>query len=67
MGLFKFILRKLSCKSSCAYNANEEIFNRESLAVPLSHYELKFKDIKKVMAILNKREIIKLSSNNIEI
>jgi hypothetical protein len=67
MGLIKFILKKFSCKSSCTYNPNEEIFSRESMSIPLCHYELKFKDIKKIMAILNKREVIKYPSNNIEI
>ena len=67
MGLIKYILKKFSCKSSCMYNANDELFNRTSMSVPLSEYELKFKDIKKIMRILNKRSVINLSSNNIEI
>jgi hypothetical protein len=67
MGLIKFICKHFSCKSSCTYNPNEEVFNRESLAIPLSHYELKFKDMKKVMKILNKRPVIKMSTHNIEV
>jgi hypothetical protein len=62
MGILSYVAKKFSCKSSCAYNANEEIFNRESMSVPLSQFELKFKDIKKIMRILNKRTIIKTSS-----
>jgi len=67
MGLLKFILRKFSCNSSCTYNANEEYFTRESMSAPLSQYQLKFKDVKKIMKILNKREYIKYPSNNIEV
>ena len=67
MGLLKYILKKFSCNSSCTYNANDEIFNRESMSAPLSQYELKFKDIKKIMKILNKRQYIKYPSNNIEV
>ena len=67
MGLLKFILKKFSCNSSCVYNPNEEMFNRNSMSIPLSHYELKFKDIKKIMKILNKRQYIKYPVNNIEV
>lgn len=67
MGLIKFILKKCSCTSSCMYNVNDEVFNRESMSTPLSEYQLKFKDIKKIMKILNKRTVIKISSNNIEV
>mgnify|MGYP003627559000 FL=1 len=67
MGLLKFILKKFSCNSSCVYNANDEMFNRESMSAPLSQYELKFKDIKKIMKILNKREHINIPIKNIEV
>tara|TARA_R110000822_G_scaffold70161_8_gene169976 strand:+ start:3267 stop:3419 length:153 start_codon:yes stop_codon:yes gene_type:complete len=49
------------------YNANDEMFNRESMSAPLSQYELKFKDIKKIMKILNKREHINIPIKNIEV
>ena len=62
MGLLSYVVKKFSCKSSCVYNANEEMFNRESMSLPLSQYELKFKDIKKIMRILNKRATIKTNS-----
>tara|TARA_R110000823_G_scaffold181783_4_gene314092 strand:- start:654 stop:851 length:198 start_codon:yes stop_codon:yes gene_type:complete len=62
MGLIKFILKKFKCSSSCAYDPNNEMFNRQSLSVPLEDYELKFKDMKKIMKILNKRKTIKLKS-----
>ena len=65
MGLLKYILKKFSCNSSCVYNANDEMFNRDSMSNPLSHYELKFKDIKKIMKILNKRDYVDISSKNI--
>ena len=67
MGLLKYILKKFSCNSSCVYNANDEMFNRESMSAPLSQYELKFKDIKKIMKILNKREYINIPTKNIEV
>jgi hypothetical protein len=37
------------------------------MSAPLSQYQLKFKDIKKIMKILNKREYIKYPVNNIEV
>ncbi len=58
MGLLKFIAKKFSCKSSCVYNPNDEYFNRESMSLPLSSFELKFKDVKKIMKILNKRDTV---------
>ena len=61
MGLLKYILKKFSCNSSCVYNANDSMSN------PLSQYELKFKDIKKIMKILNKRQYIKQFNKNIEV
>ena len=67
MGLFKFICKHFSCKSSCSYDPNEEVFSRESMSTPLSHYELKFKDIRKIMTVLNRRKRIKLSTHDIEI
>jgi len=60
MGLLKFILKKFKCSSSCMYDPNEEVFNRESITTPLSDYQLKFKDLKKIMKILNKRETINI-------
>ena len=49
------------------YNPNNEMFNRQSMSLPLSQYELKFKDIKKIMKILNKREYIKYTNTNIQV
>ena len=65
MGLFKFIAKRFKCSSNCTYDPNNEIFCRKSLSIPLEHYELKFKDIKKIMKILNKRNTIKLKSFDI--
>ena len=67
MGLLKYILKKFSCNSSCVYNANDEMFNRDSMSAPLSNYELKFKDIKKIMKILNKRQLTNIPIKNIEV
>ncbi len=41
------------------YNLDEEVYDRHKLYnIPLEHYQLKIKDIKKIMKILNKREYI---------
>lgn len=58
MGLLKKILEKCSCKSSCMYNIDEELYDRRRLDIPISHYELKIKDVKKIMKILNKRQYL---------
>ena len=44
------------------YDPNDELFDRESIGIPLSDYRLKFKDIKKIMKILNKRETIDIKN-----
>jgi len=60
MGLLKWLCKKFKCQSSCAYDGNDTIFNKNSMNKNLSHYQLKIKDIKKIMKILNKRELVKL-------
>lgn len=60
MGILKFICKKFACKSSCMYNGNNELFDRSILSMPLENYELKIKDLKKIIKILNKKKIIKL-------
>lgn len=55
MGLFKFLCKKFACKSSCVYN--NEMFDSSHLAQPLDNFELKMKDVKKILKILNKREL----------
>ena len=59
MGIVKYILKKLSCKSSCSYNNNE--FNIEHLHRSLNHYTLKNKDLQKILKILNKRKLKNIS------
>jgi len=59
MCLIKYLCEKFSCKSTCMYNLDEEVYDRHKLYnIPLEHYQLKIKDIKKIMKILNKREYI---------
>lgn len=58
MGICRFILTKISCKSSCVYNIDNEMYDRNAFTKPLAHYQLKIKDMKKIMKILNKREYI---------
>jgi len=59
MGIIKYILKKLSCKSSCSYNNNE--FKIEHLHRTLNHYALKNKDLEKILKILNKRKLKNIS------
>jgi hypothetical protein len=56
MGLIKFICSKFTCKSTCSYN--NEIFDSSHLSVPLEQFNLKMKDVKKILKILNKRDKI---------
>mgnify|MGYP003633223382 CR=1 FL=1 len=58
MGLFKWLLSKFSCNSSCKYNAelagcpkrmNENIEN-------IMNYNLSIKDVLKINKLLSKRE-----------
>ena len=58
MGLIKFILKKFKCSSSCMYNMDDEMYDRDKLTMPISNYSLKIKDLKKIMKILNKRESV---------
>ena len=59
MGIVKFILKKLSCKSSCSYNNNN--FDISHLHRSLNHYTLKNKDIERILKILNKRKLKNIS------
>tara|TARA_R100001591_G_scaffold64747_1_gene74419 strand:+ start:422 stop:640 length:219 start_codon:yes stop_codon:yes gene_type:complete len=56
MGLFKFLCKRVKCISKCSYNI-DEIFDEKKLDHRLSMYELKQKDIIKIMNILNKRDM----------
>ena len=58
MGICKYLLSKLSCKSSCVYNIDNEMYDRSAFNKPLTNYQLKIKDMKKILKILNKREYI---------
>ncbi len=62
MGLLKYLCKKFKCQSSCMYDGNDELFNKNSMNRNLSNYELKIKDVKKIMKILNKRELVKIES-----
>ena len=55
MGILKYILKKLSCKSSCSYNNSE--FDLNHLHRSLNNYQLKNKDIEKILKILIKRKL----------
>ena len=60
MGLIKFICSKFTCKSTCTYN--NQLFDSSHLAVPLDQFNLKMKDVKKILRILNKRDKIEISN-----
>ena len=53
MGLLKWLCSKFSCKSSCRFN--NELFDSSHLGMTLDNYDLKMKDVKKILRILNKR------------
>lgn len=55
MGILKNIFKKFACKSSCVYN--NQVFDSSHLCQPLDNFELKMKDVKKILKILNKRKL----------
>jgi len=57
MGLIKWFVEKFSCKSSCRFNIQEELFDFEIHKLSLSEFDLKHKDILKIHKILQKRDI----------
>lgn len=57
MGLIKWIVDKFSCKSSCQFNIENEVFDFNLHKMSLDNFELKHKDILKIHRILNKRDI----------
>ena len=65
MGLLKWFCKRFICNSSCSYN--NEIFCKESLNTRLDCYDLKFKDIKKIMKILNKRDLKDITNVSLQI
>ena len=54
MSLIKWILRLISCKSSCKFN--EGVMDYEFNRASLDDFELKYKDIEKIHRILSKRK-----------
>ena len=58
MGLIKYFLKKMKFSSSCMYNIEDEMYDRNKMNMPISQFELKYKDVKKIMKILNKRDSI---------
>jgi len=53
--LFKWILKRCKCKSTCVFNDDEYNFNH--LNRRLTEYTLKQKDVQKIIRILDKREL----------
>ena len=57
MGILKKLLSVFSCSSNCSIN-NKEIDIDGMMSTNMNDYKLKFKDINKIVKILNKRETI---------
>ena len=57
MGILKKLLSVFSCSSNCSIN-NKEIDIDGIMSTNMNDYKLKFKDINKIVKILNKRETI---------
>ena len=56
MGILKGCLEKFSCKSSCMFNIENEVFNIDLNKLCLNDFNLKHKDILKIHKILHKRQ-----------
>jgi hypothetical protein len=63
MGLLKYLCSKFSCKSSCKFN--NELFDSSHLAMSLDNYDLKMKDVKRILRILNKRALTNVNTGSI--
>ena len=64
MGLLRWLCKKFKCKSSCVYNVDEEIFDDNVMRQSLDCYQLKIKDIKTIVRILNKRDTLQIPKTN---
>ena len=61
MGLCKWILKRITCKSNCSFNNDK--FDIEIFSTNLNEFQLKNKDMIRIGSILRKRE--KKCRNNI--
>ncbi len=57
MGFLKWLISKFSCKSSCRFNIEDQVFDIDIHKLSLDNFDLKHKDILKIHKILHKREI----------
>tara|TARA_R110001632_G_scaffold166932_2_gene285380 strand:+ start:658 stop:870 length:213 start_codon:yes stop_codon:yes gene_type:complete len=57
MGILKKLLSVFTCSSNCSIN-NKEIDIESMMSTNMNDYKLKFKDINKIVKILNKRATI---------
>ena len=57
MGFLKKLLSVFTCSSNCSIN-NQDIDIKGIMETNMNDYKLKFKDINKIVKILNKRETI---------
>ncbi len=59
MGLLKWIMKKISCKSDCSYNTSDFDTN-ELCSVDFSQYALKTSDLIRLQKIVLKRPSLKI-------
>ena len=57
MAFLKWLINKFSCKSSCRFNIEDQVFDIDIHKLSLDNFDLKHKDILKIHKILHKREI----------
>ena len=57
MGIIKWFAEKFSCKSSCRFNIENQLFDLGLHNLSLVDFDLKHKDILKIHKILQKREL----------
>ena len=54
MGLCKWLLKRITCKSKCSFNNDE--FDIDIFNLKLNEFQLKNKDMIRIGSILHKRE-----------
>lgn len=57
MSIIKWFIDKFSCKSSCRFNIEEQVFDLNLHNLSLCDFDLKHKDILKIHKILQRRDI----------
>jgi hypothetical protein len=66
MGLVKWLCKRFRCKSDCEIDGNVLHNDYDVSKYNLNDYNLKIKDIDKIVKILGKRELKKLEKTTIQ-